>query len=185
MRKILIIILISLSIIGVSLASEIQKYKINFDLDNILLKGRNIKENTEFISKNNIDFNFAKYNEKNSFLEITLRTLKNDKQYFSFKNKIDLISKKQISYMDNLKEKNLTSIYSFLDIKKERYFYYRTFENEKFDKERCLIFVTGTKKNINNLYNQIVNGVGCSTEIRLNHKNIKKILRSIKILEKN
>lgn len=171
--------------IGDSLSSEIQKYTIKFDIDNVFLKGRNIKENSEFISKNNINFNFAKYNEKNSFIEITLRTLNNDKQYFSFKNKIDLISKKQISYMDKLKEKNLTSIYSFLDIKEERYFYYRTFENEKFDKERCLIFVTATKRNKNNLYNQLINGVGCSTEIRLTHKNIKKILGSIKILEKN
>ena len=37
------------------------------------------------------------------------------------------------------------------------------------------------KKNKNNLYYQIVNGVGCSTEIKLSHNNIKKILSLIQI----
>ncbi len=44
-----------------------QDYKVNFNLDNILLKGRNIKGSSNFIVKNNIKFNFVKYNEKKFF----------------------------------------------------------------------------------------------------------------------
>ena len=37
--------------------------------------------------------------------------------------------------------------------------------------------------NNNNLYRQLLNGVGCSTEIKLKHKNIHKILSSIEIFK--
>ena len=63
-------------IVNNSIGSEKQNYKINFELDNIFLKGRDIKETNNFVIKNNIEFNFKNYNEKNSFLEITLRTIK-------------------------------------------------------------------------------------------------------------
>jgi len=45
--------------------------------------------------------------------------------------------------------------------------------------------VSGTKKNQNNYFFQIVNGVGCSTEINLNYNNIEKILSLIQISEIN
>jgi len=45
--------------------------------------------------------------------------------------------------------------------------------------------VTGTKKDNRNYFKQILNGVGCSTEIKVNHKNISKILTSIIISEDN
>ena len=99
MKKILLINLISVFILNISFAKEVQNYKVNFNLDNILLKGRDIKESSDFIVNNNIKFNFVKYNEKNSFLEITLRTLDNDDQYFSQANIIQLISKKRIGLM--------------------------------------------------------------------------------------
>ena len=185
MKKILLINLISLFLISISFAKEVQNYKINFKLDNIFLKGREIKESSDFIIKNNIRFNFVKYNEKNSFLEITLRTLNHDEQYFSLANTIQLISKKQIGYMDNLNADKLTNIHSFFDLENERNFYYRIFNNKKFDKEQCLIFSSGTKKNKDNLYNQMVNGVGCSTEIKLSHKNVGKILSLIQITKNN
>ena len=181
MKKILFINLISIFILSISFAKEVQDYEVNFDLENILLKGRDIKESINFIEKNNTKFNFVKYNEKNSFLEITLRTLYNDSQYFSLANIIQLISKKQIGYMDNLNANKLTDIHSFFDLENERNFYYRIFDNKNFEKERCLIFVSGTKKNKDNLYNQMVNGVACSTEIKLSHSNIKKILSLIQI----
>ena len=177
----LLINLISIFILNISVAKEVQNYKVNFNLDNILLKGRDIKESSDFIIKNNIKFNFVKYNEKNSFIEITLRTLDNDKQYFSLKNKISLISNKQRGYMDNLSANKLSDIHGFFDLENERNFYYRIFNNKNFEKERCLIFVSGTMKNKDNLYNQMVNGVGCSTEIKLSHNNIKKILSLIQI----
>ena len=110
MKKILLVNLISLFIISISFAQEVQNYKVNFNLDNIFLKGRDIKESSDFIIKNNIKFNFVKYNEKNSFLEITLRTLNNDEQYFSLANTIELISKKRIGYMDNLSADKLSDI---------------------------------------------------------------------------
>ena len=99
MKKILLINLISVFILNVSFAKEVQNYKVSFNSDNILLKGRDIKESSDFIVKNNIKFNFVKYNEKNSFLEITLRTLNNNDQYFSQANIIQLISKKRIGFM--------------------------------------------------------------------------------------
>ena len=181
LKKFLLINLIGFFITNNLLSAEVENYKVNFNLDNILLKGREIKESSDFISKNNIRFNFVKYNEKNSFLEITLRTLDDDKQYFSLKNKISLISNKQIGYMDNLSANKLTDIHGFFDLENERNFYYRIFNNKNFEKERCLIFVSGTKKNKDNLYYQMVNGVGCSTEIKLSHNNIKKILSLIQI----
>ena len=115
MKKILLINLISLFIISISFAKEVQNYNVNFNLDNILLKGRDIKKSSDFIIKNNIKFNFVKYNEKNSFLEITLRTLNDDKQYFSLANTIQLISKKQIGYMNNLSADKLSDIHTFFD----------------------------------------------------------------------
>ena len=185
MKKILLINLISLFIISISFAKEVQNYKVNFNLDNILLKGRDIKESSDFIIKNNIKFNFVKYNEKNSFLEITLRTLNNDEQYFSLANTIELISKKRIGYMDNLSADKLSDIHTFFDDFEKRHFYYRIFNNKKFEEEQCLIFTSGTKTNKDNFYNQVVNGVGCSTEIRLNHKNVGKILNLIQITNNN
>jgi hypothetical protein len=76
LKKILLINLISVFILNISFAKEVQNYKVNFNLDNILLKGRDIKESSNFIVNNNIKFNFVKYNEKNSFLEITLRNFR-------------------------------------------------------------------------------------------------------------
>ena len=58
-------------------------------------------------------------------------------------------------------------------------------QNEKFEKEQCLIFASGTKTNKDNLYNQVVNGVGCSTEIKLSHKNVGRILSLIQITKNN
>ena len=185
MKKILLINLISLFLISISFAKEVQNYKVNFKLDNIFLKGRDIKESSDFIIKNNINFNFVKYNEKNSFLEITLRTLNNDEQYFSLANIIELISKKRIGYMDNLNADKLTDIHTFFVELEKSNFYYRIFNNKKFDKEQCLIFSSGTKINKDNFYNQVVNGVGCSTEIKLSHKNVGKILSLIQITKNN
>ena len=185
MKKILLLNLISLFIISISFAKEVQNYNVNFNLDNILLKGRDIKESSDFIIKNNIKFNFVKYNEKNSFLEITLRTLNDDKQYFSLANTIQLISKKRIGYMNNLSADKLSDIHTFFDDSEKRHFYYRIFNNKKFEKEQCLIFASGTKTNKDNLYNQVVNGVGCSTEINLSHKNVEKILSLIQITKNN
>ena len=161
MKKILLINLISIFILNISFAKEVQNYKVNLNLDNILLKGRVIKESSDFIIKNNIEFNFLKYNEKNSFLEITLRTLNNDDQYFSQTNIIQLISKKRIGLMKNLIPEKLTDIHTFFDYSEKRNFYYKTFNNKKFEKEQCLIFSSGVKKNKDNLYDQVVNGVGC------------------------
>ena len=185
MKQILLINLISIFILSITFAKEVQNYKINFNLDNILLKGRDIKESSNFIVKNNIKFNFVKYNEKNSFLEITLRTLDNDDQYFSQGNIIQLISKKRIEFMENLIPEKLTDIHTFFDYSEKRNFYYRTFNNKKFEKEQCLIFSSGVRKNKDNLYNQVVNGVGCSTEIKLSHKNVGKILSLIQIKKDN
>jgi hypothetical protein len=42
-----------------------------------------------------------------------------------------------------------------------------------------------SKKNRDNLYDQVVNGVGCSTEIKLSHKNVGKILSLIRIESNN
>ena len=72
MKKILLINLISLFIISISFSKEVQNYKVNFNLDNILLKGRDIKESSDFIIKNNIKFNFVKYNEKKTISVETL-----------------------------------------------------------------------------------------------------------------
>ena len=83
--------------------------------------------------------------------------------------------------MNNLSPDKLTDIHTFFDQSVDRNFYYRIFDNKKFEKERCIIFVSGTKKNKDNLYTQIVDGVACSTEIKLNHNNIQKILSLIKI----
>lgn len=185
MKQILLINLISIFILSITFAKEVQNYKINFNLDNILLKGRDIKESSNFIVKNNIKFNFVKYNEKNSFLEITLRTLDNNNQYFSQANIIQLISKKRIEFMENLIPEKLTDIHTFFDYSEKRNFYYRTFNNKKFEKEQCLIFSSGVRKNKDNLYNQVVNGVGCSTEIKLSHKNVGKILSLIQIKKDN
>lgn len=181
MKKILLINLISIFILNISFAKEVQNYKVNLNLDKILLKGRVIKESSDFIIKNNIEFNFVKYNEKNSFLEITLRTLNNDDQYFSQTNIIQLISKKRIGLMKNLIPEKLTDIHTFFDYSEKRNFYYKTFNNKKFEKEQCLIFSSGVKKNKDNLYDQVVNGVGCSTEIKLSHKNVAKILSLIQV----
>jgi hypothetical protein len=185
LKQILLINLISIFILSITFAKEVQNYKINFNLDNILLKGRDIKESSNFIVKNNIKFNFVKYNEKNSFLEITLRTLDNNNQYFSQANIIQLISKKRIEFMENLIPEKLTDIHTFFDYSEKRNFYYRTFNNKKFEKEQCLIFSSGVRKNKDNLYNQVVNGVGCSTEIKLSHKNVGKILSLIQIKKDN
>ena len=185
MKQILLINLISIFILSITFAKEVQNYKINFNLDNILLKGRDIKESSNFIVKNNIKFNFVKYNVKNSFLEITLRTLDNNNQYFSQANIIQLISKKRIEFMENLIPEKLTDIHTFFDYSEKRNFYYRTFNNKKFEKEQCLIFSSGVRKNKDNLYNQVVNGVGCSTEIKLSHKNVGKILSLIQIKKDN
>jgi len=185
LKKILLINLISVFILNISFDKEVQNYKVNFNLDNILLKGRDIKESSDFIVNNNIKFNFVKYNEKNSFLEITLRTLDNDDQYFSQANIIQLISKKRIGLMENLIPEKLTDIHTFFDYSKKRNFYYRIFNNKKFEKEQCLIFSSGVKKNKDNLYDQVLNGVGCSTEIKLSHKNIGKILSLIQIENNN
>jgi|TARA_B100000929_G_C15298701_1_gene349577 hypothetical protein len=181
MKKTILINLISFFIINFSIAENIDNYKISIDLDNILLKTRDIKETTNNFTKNNVNYNFVKYNEKNSFAEITLRTLNNNKQYYSLSNKIELISNKHLSYMNNLSPDKLTDIHTFFDQSVDRNFYYRIFDNKKFEKERCIIFVSGTKKNKDNLYTQIVDGVACSTEIKLNHNNIQKILSLIKI----
>jgi len=80
MKKTILINLISFFIINFSIAENIDNYKISIDLDNILLKTRDIKETTNNFTKNNVNYNFVKYNEKNSFAEITLRTLNNKKK---------------------------------------------------------------------------------------------------------
>lgn len=185
LKKFLLINLIGFFIVNIALTAEVQNYKVNFKIDNIFLKGRNIKESSDFITKNNINFNFLRYNEKNSFLEITLRTLNHDDQYFSLANIIQLISKKRIGYMDNLNADKLTDIHTFFDDSEKRNFYYRIFNNKKFEKEQCLIFSSGTKINKDNFYYQVVNGVGCSTEIKLSHNNVGKILSLIQITKNN
>ena len=40
-----------------------QSYKIDLNLENIILKGRDIKQTNNFIEKNNIEFNFQNYND--------------------------------------------------------------------------------------------------------------------------
>ena len=87
--------------------------------------------------------------------------------------------------MNNLDADKLTDIHTFFDNLEKRNFYYRIFSNKKFEKEQCLIFSSGTKTNKDNLYNQVVNGVGCSTEIKLSHKNVGKILSLIQITKNN
>jgi hypothetical protein len=87
--------------------------------------------------------------------------------------------------MENLIPEKLTDIHTFFDYSEKRNFYYRTFNNKKFEKEQCLIFSSGVKKNRDNLYDQVVNGVGCSTEIKLSHKNVGKILSLIRIESNN
>ena len=83
--------------------------------------------------------------------------------------------------MNNLEADKISDIYTYLDEKNKRVFYYRYFENLKLEKEKCMIFVAGTKKNSNNLYMQVLNGVGCSTEIKLTQKNIKEIFNLISV----
>ena len=183
MKKTILIYLISFFIINFSIAENIDTYKISIDLENILLKSREIKETTNNFTKNNVNYNYVKHNEKNSFAEITLRTLNNKKQYFPLSSKLELISNKHLSYMSNLDPDKLTNIHTFFDKSVGRNFYYRIFDNKKFEKESCIIFVSGTKKNKDNYYIQIVNGVACSTEIKLNHKNIQRILSLIKIIK--
>lgn len=170
-------------IVNNSIGSEKQNYKINFELDNIFLKGRDIKETNNFVIKNNIEFNFKNYNEKNSFLEITLRTIKKEDKYFSLNNMINLISNKRIDFMNNLNADKISDIHMFLDQNNKRVFYYRSFDNKKLTNERCVIFVAATQKNLNNFNSQVINGVGCSTEIKLTHKNIGKIFGLIKIIK--
>lgn len=184
-KKIFILIIINLFISNVSISKEKQNYKLNFNSDSLFLKGRDIKETVKLIKKNDIEFSFVNYNEKNSFLEITLRTVNNDQQYFSLSNMIDLISNKRLSFMNNLDVEKLSEIKTFLDQKTKRFFYYRSFDNKKLKNEKCVIFVAGTKKNSNNTYIQAVNGVGCSTEIKLSHNNIGKILSLIEIKKNN
>ena len=166
-----------------SVATTKQSYKIHLNLESILLQGRDIKQSDDFIEKDNVEFNFQNFVEKNSFIELTLRTSKKDNEYFSLKNIINLISNKRINYMNNLEADKISDTYTYLDEKNKRVFYYRYFENLKLEKEKCVIFVTGTKKNSNNLYMQVLNGVGCSTEIKLTHKNIGKIFSLIKIIK--
>lgn len=170
-------------ILNHSIGSEKQNYKINFELDNIFLKGRDIKETNEFVLKNNIKFNFKNYIEKNSFLEITLRTTRKDNEYFSLNNIINLISNKRINLMNNLNADKISDIHMFLDENNKRVFYYRSFDNKELANEKCVIFVAATKKNSNNFISQVINGVGCSTEIKLTHKNIGKIFGLIKIIK--
>ena len=160
-------------------------YKVDINTNNILFKTKDIKKTSDNLIKNDIYFYFVRYNEEHSFIEITLKTLKDDKKYFSLSNKTELISNKSLSYMNNLAPENLTGILTFYDFKNKRNYYYRVFENKKLHNEKCFIFVSGTKKNQNNYFFQIVNGVGCSTEINLNYNNIEKILSLIQISEIN
>ena len=157
----------------------------SLELNYFFLKNRDIKETRDSIIKNNIKFSFVRYNEKNSFIEITVKELQEKKQFFSLDNKLNLVSKTKFDLMDNLSPEKVSTIFTFEDNLKKRNFYYRIFDNSKFESERCFVFVSGIKKNTENLFVKIINGVGCSTEIKLTHKNIKKILGSIKILEKN
>ncbi|MDC1315877.1 hypothetical protein N8251_00665 [Alphaproteobacteria bacterium] len=165
-----------------TLSSEkVSENKISIELNDIFLLGRDITQINDFRKVQNLNYYFKRYNENNSFLEISLRELTNEKHYFSLTDKLDLISKPQFEKMDRLNEVNVTDILTFFDIKNNKYFYYRLFDNKNFDNEKCLIFVSGTKKNNNNFYSQIVNGVGCSTEFDFKNNLITKILSSIKI----
>ena len=181
LKKILLLSFIFIFSINHSIANEVQNYKINFELDSMLLKGRDIKETDDFVLKNNIEFNFKNYSENNSFLEITLRTSRKESEYFSLQSIMNLISNKRIDYMNNLSADKISDIHTFLDQKSRRVFFYRSFANKKLENEKCVIFVAGVKKNINNLHLQVLNGVGCSTEIKLTHKNIGRIFSLIKI----
>ncbi len=181
LKKKLFLIFAFCFFISNSVATTKQSYKIHLNLENILLKGRDIKKSNDFIEKDNVEFNFQNYIEKNSFIEITLRTSKKNNEYFSLKNILNLISNKRINYMNNLEADKISDIYTYLDEKNKRVFYYRYFENLKLEKEKCMIFVAGTKKNSNNLYMQVLNGVGCSTEIKLTQKNIKEIFNLISV----
>ena len=183
MRSILFLNFLFLLIFFNTIAEDKPKFEVKIDLENIFLKNRDIQEKKTYLIKDNIFFYFINYIEKNSFIEITLRTSDKNNQFFSTYSKLDLISKKKLSYMKNLQPTQLTDIYSFIDINKKNVFYYRIFENKKLKGEKCLIFVAGTMKNNNNLYRQLLNGVGCSTEIKLKHKNIHKILSSIEIFK--
>jgi len=160
-------------------------YEVDINTNNILFKTRDIKKTSNNLIKNDIYFYFVRYNEEHSFIEITLKTLNNKKKYFSLSNKTELISNNRLSYMNNLIPENITGILNFYDFKNKRNYYYRVFDNKKLDKEKCFIFAGGTKKNENNYFFQIVNGVGCSTEINLNYNNIEKILSLIQISKIN
>jgi len=95
-------------------------YKVDINTNNILFKTKDIKKTSDNLIKNDIYFYFVRYNEEHSFIEITLKTLKDDKKYFSLSNKTELISNKRLSYMNNLAPENLTGILTFYDFKKKK-----------------------------------------------------------------
>ena len=71
LKKKLFLIFAFCFFISNSVATTKQSYKIHLNLENILLKGRDIKKSNDFIEKDNVEFNFQNYIEKNSFIEIT------------------------------------------------------------------------------------------------------------------
>jgi hypothetical protein len=168
-----------------AIAEDYVSYKAELKIDNIFTKGRDIDIKKEQLVKNEVLFYFINYSEENSFFEITLRTLLKNDKFFALKNKLELVSDSKLKLMNNLSIQNPTNIFTFFDKKNNRNYYYRIFDNKNLANERCIIFVTGTKKDNRNYFKQILNGVGCSTEIKVNHKNISKILTSIIISEDN
>ena len=63
LKKKLFLIFIFCFFVSNSTSATKQSYKIDLNLENIILKGRDIKQTNNFIEKNNIEFNFQNYND--------------------------------------------------------------------------------------------------------------------------
>jgi hypothetical protein len=178
-KYVIFIYLISVFLNPTLSSQEVSENKISLELNKLFFIGRDIKETNQTYHNENAYHYYKRYNEENSFLEINLREIIKENNYFSHYNIIDFISKPQFEIMDKLLAKNISDIFTFLDEDSQRFFYYRLFENKNFKNEKCLIFVTGHEKGKNNFYNKIINGVGCSTEFEFKKEIISKILDSI------
>jgi len=178
-KYVIFIYLISVFLNPTLSSEKVSENKISLELNKLFFIGRDIKETNQNYHNENAYHYYKRYNEENSFLEINLREIIKENNYFSHYNIIDFISKPQFEIMDKLLAKNISDIFTFLDEDSQRFFYYRLFENKNFKNEKCLIFVTGHEKGKNNFYNKIINGVGCSTEFEFKKETISKILDSI------